>query len=156
MERDGLQIRQAGRENLAGLLDLYQHLTPGDARVEAGEGASILARLSCLPGSAVCVAEIGPVLVGSCTLVVVPNLTRGGRPYGLVENVVTHGDFRKRGIGRQVLRAATESARDAGYHKVMLLCGLDDRATLRFYRDAGFGQSKTGFQTRRIPARPLS
>ena len=156
MERDTLQIRQAGRDDLSGLVDLYQYLTPGDERVEAGEGAAVLARLSQLPGSAVFVAQIGPLLVGSCTLVVVPNLTRGGRSYGLVENVVTHGDFRKRGIGQRVLRAATEAAWDAGCYKVMLLTGSDDPATLKFYRDAGFEQSKTGFQTRRIPARPLS
>lgn len=156
MERDTLQIRQAGREDLSGLLDLYQHLAPGDERVEAGEGAAILARLSHLPGSAVFVAQIGPLPVGSCTLVVVPNLTRGGRSYGLVENVVTHVDFRKRGIGQRVLQVATEAAWDAGCYKVMLLTGSDDPATLKFYRDAGFEQSKTGFQTRRIPARPRS
>jgi ribosomal protein S18 acetylase RimI-like enzyme len=156
MERDTLRIRQAGREDLARLIDLYQHLTPGDERVDAGEGVAILARLTSLPGSAVFVAEIGPVLVGSCTLVVVPNLTRGGRPYGLVENVVTHCDFRKRGIGREALRAATEAAWNAGFYKVMLLTGSDDPATLKFYRDVGFEQSKTGFQTRRIPARAMT
>ena len=71
MERDTLQIRQAGRDDLSGLVDLYQYLTPGDERVEAGEGAAVLARLSQLPGSAVFVAQIGTLLVGSCTLVVI-------------------------------------------------------------------------------------
>ncbi len=142
--------------DLARLLDLYQHLTPDDERVEAGEGAVILERLSGLPGSAIFVTEIGPLPVGSCSLVVVPNLTRGGRSYGLVENVVTHGDFRKRGIGGRMLRAATDAAWGAGCYKVMLLTGSDDPAILKFYRDAGFEQSKTGFQTRRIPERALS
>jgi hypothetical protein len=35
----------------------------------------------------------------------------------------------------------------------MLLTGSKDPATLRFYEEAGFEQSKTGFQARRIPAR---
>lgn len=57
-------------------------------------------------GIAIFVAEVGGVLVASCSPVVVPNLARGGRPYGLIENVVTHGTFRKRGFCKQVLAAA--------------------------------------------------
>jgi hypothetical protein len=37
-------------------------------------------------------------------------------------------------------------------YKVMLLTGSNDPATPRFYEDAGFEQSKTGFQARRISA----
>ena len=35
----------------------------------------------------------------------------------------------------------------------MLLTGSKNPATLRFYEDAGFEQSKTGFQARRLPVR---
>ena len=41
----------------------------------------------------------------TCTLVIVPNLTRGGHPYALVENVVTRCELRSRGYGRAVLDA---------------------------------------------------
>lgn len=146
-------IRTAGRGDVDALLDLYQHLTPGDARVATDVGVTILDRLTAFPGSAVLVADVGAVLVASCTLIVVPNLTRGGMPYGLIENVVTHGDYRKRGFGTQLLQAAKEAAWLAGCYKVMLLTGSESPATLNFYRNAGFEQSKTGFQVRRIPSR---
>src|SRR2546428_429574 len=49
-------------------------------------------------------------IVSTCTLTLIPNLTRGARPYGLIENVVTHPDFRRRGIGTKVLHHALQIA----------------------------------------------
>jgi GNAT superfamily N-acetyltransferase len=49
-------------------------------------------------------------IIASCTLVVIPNLARGGQPYGLIENVVTHAAYRGRGFGKRLLRAAVEAA----------------------------------------------
>ena len=67
--------------------------------------------------------------------------------------VVTHPDYRKRGFGRQVLDAASDAAWQAGCYKVMLMTGSKKPETIRFYLGAGFEQSKTGFQKRRIPHR---
>ncbi|XSC48098.1 GNAT family N-acetyltransferase [Bradyrhizobium sp. RDT10] len=93
-------------------------------------------------------------VVTTCTLVIVPNLTRGGAPYALIENVVTDAQHRKRGYGKLILRTAI-SAASWGHdcYKVMLLTGSRDPATLKFYQEVGFEQSKTGFQARRIPPR---
>ena len=41
----------------------------------------------------------------------------------------------------------------AGCYKVMLMTGSQRDSTLGFYRAAGFEQSKTGFQIRRLPPR---
>ena len=41
--------------------------------------------------------------MSSCALSVVPNLTRGCQPYGVIENVVTHADYRGKGYGKKVV-----------------------------------------------------
>ena len=144
-----IHIRRAVHGDLPGLLDLYQHLAPGDDRPGIEVADNILDRFMAYEGSAIFVGEVDGALVASCTLVVVPNLTRGGRPYGLIENVVTHRDFRKRGFGKRILDAATAAAWDAGCYKLMLMTGSRRPETLSFYLGAGFEQSKTGFQKRR-------
>ena len=85
-------------------------------------------------------------LVSTCNLTIVPNLTRSAQPYGLIENVVTHPEYRKRGIGTQVLQYALNIAWKQGCYKVMLLTGSKRESTLRFYEQAGFVRGeKTGF-----------
>jgi GNAT superfamily N-acetyltransferase len=84
---------------------------------------------------------------------VIPNLTRGGQPYGLIENVVAHAEHRGRGYGKKLLQAAVTAAWEADCYKVMLMTGSKKPSTLAFYASAGFEQDKTGFQVRRLPPR---
>jgi GNAT superfamily N-acetyltransferase len=150
---DKLQIRPAQQDDLRELQELYRHLDANDARSSPDEATAVFKRFLLYPGSAILIGTVGDALVTSCTLVVIPNLTRGGKPYALIENVVTHAGWRKRGFGTAVLRAATERAWEEGCYKVMLMTGSKNPATLAFYDAAGFEQSKTGFQIRRHPRR---
>jgi len=104
-------------------------------------------------GSVILIGLVGTELATSCTLAVIPNLTRGGAPYALIENVVTHAEHRSRGFGKAILEAAIGRAWDAGCYKVMLMTGSKRPWTLAFYEAAGFEPSKTGFQIRRHPVR---
>lgn len=150
---DNPEIRAAGTGDLGALLSLYRQLNPGDPALSPADAERNLDMLSRYPGSAVLVGFADGKAVATCTLVVVPNLTRGGAPYGLIENVVTDAASRRRGFGRAVVDHAVERAFEAGCYKVMLLTGSKDAGTMDFYRAAGFSQDKTGFQIRRIPAR---
>lgn len=147
-----LAIRPAGPADLPAVTELYRHLNPADPVPPAGEAERVWRQLLNHPGLTVLVGTVPPdELVASCTVVVIPNLTRAGRPYALIENVVTHGAHRRRGHGRALLEAAVAAAWAAGCYKAMLMTGSTRPETLRFYANAGFEQSKTGFQIRRPP-----
>jgi GNAT superfamily N-acetyltransferase len=148
-----LTIRTANQSDLPSLLELYRQLHPNDETVSLAAASDTLAQLSRYPGSAIFLGLRADAVVTTCTLIIVPNLTRGGAPYALIENVVTDARHQKRGYGKLVLKAAIAAAWRHGCYKVMLLTGSRDPATLRFYEDVGFEQSKTGFQVRRVPAR---
>ena len=142
-------LREIAGDELSALLFLYAHLHPDDAILPLGEAAPLWETLRQDPNQHCLGAYWNGSLVATCTLVVVPNLTRGGRPYGLIENVVTHPDYRRRGLGTAVLKHALQIAWEHGCYKVMLLTGSKNEATLRFYEKAGFERGvKTGFVAR--------
>lgn len=138
-------IRKAARDDLDALLCLYAHLhaeapPPPEAARRAWE--AVLSD----PNHHLLLGEADSAPVSTCALVVIPNLTRGTRPYGLIENVVTHPERRGEGRATALLHRASELAREAGCYKVMLLTGRGDEATLRFYRGAGFNsEDKAAF-----------
>ena len=85
-------------------------------------------------------------IVSSCVCVIIPNLSRGVRPYAFVENVVTHADYRGKGYATACLNYARELARNANCYKMMLLTGSKSPRTLAFYVGAGYNSSdKTAF-----------
>ncbi|BAT57924.1 acetyltransferase GNAT family protein [Variibacter gotjawalensis] len=146
-------VRIANRGDLKALINIYPQLQPDDPALALDDAERIWEQISHYPGSGIFVGLVSDILVSTCTLIVVPNLTRGGAPYGLIENVVTHAFHRRQGYGQAVLRAAIASAWNSRCYKVMLLTGSKEPTTLKFYRDVGFEQNKTGFQIRQIPAR---
>jgi N-acetylglutamate synthase-like GNAT family acetyltransferase len=142
-------IRAARAKDLPALLALYRQLNPDDPVLPEAEAGARFAQILAHPGTTIFVTCVDGVAVSSVSLVVIPNMTRGGQPYALIENVVTHADHRRRGHGRALIDTAVASAWDLGCYKVMLLTGSTEPATLRFYANCGFSQNKTGFQIRR-------
>lgn len=55
-----------------------------------------------------------------------------------MENVVTHGDYRKKGYASQLIEYATEIAKKENCYKIMLMTGSKKESTLNFYRQNGF------------------
>ncbi len=126
-------------DDLDGLLSLYAHLHAHDAPLPArDEIARVWRAALTMPGSRYYGAFDGTSLVAACAIAIIPNLTRGCRPYGVIENVVTHRDHRRQGHGRAVMNAALDFAWSQHCYKVMLLTGRKDETVWRFYESLGF------------------
>ncbi|MNN91884.1 Acetyltransferase (GNAT) family protein [compost metagenome] len=64
----------------------------------------------------------------------------------MIENVVTHELYRKRGYGAQVIKEAMHIAEQSNCYKVMLMTSSKKEETLRFYESRGLEKGKkTGF-----------
>jgi GNAT superfamily N-acetyltransferase len=140
-------VREVQESELDALLDLYTHLHSKDDSLPARDVTEAtwqqIMSSDCFRYFAI---ELDDQLVSSCTITIVPNLTRGCRPYGLIENVVTRDGYRKQGLATRLLEQVLDFAWQQGCYKVMLMTGHKDEETFRFYEGAGFKRGiKTGF-----------
>lgn len=141
-----MDIRWIRPEELPQLLALYRHLHPEGWLEDGPQAWQIWEAIENMPGYSIIVAEEGGELLSSCTLLLVPNLTHGGRPYGLIENVVTHPDHRNQGLASACLAFAKRLAQEQNCYKLMLMTGSKRESTLGFYRQAGYrSDQKTAF-----------
>lgn len=144
------KVRLIKDEELEKLLALYRFLNPEDPEVQVDHDLRCHWDLILSdPNLFYLVIEEDNILVSSCVLAIIKNLTRSARPYGLIENVVTHEGYRRKGYGTAVLKKAIELAVENNCYKVMLMTGRKEESILKFYESAGFDRGeKTAFIVR--------
>lgn len=130
--------RAASPDDLAGLLALLAHLHGSQAgQCDPATAPDAWRAMLTDPRLTVFVADVRGVLVSTCTLAIVPNLTHCCRPWAVIENVVTRPAHRRHGYARALLAAACAAAWAAGCYKVTLTTASDSTAA-GFYAVAGF------------------
>lgn len=139
-------VREAYEQDLQDILHLYLHLHEDHIPEDSERLRMTWSQILHDSNHHLIVNEIEGKIVSSCVCVIIPNLTRNVRPYALIENVVTHADYRGRGYATECLNHARELAKAAGCYKMMLLTGSKQAATHRFYESAGYKSGdKTAF-----------
>ncbi|MCR5599599.1 MAG: GNAT family N-acetyltransferase [Ruminococcus sp.] len=139
-------IREINENDLCGLLKLYMYLHDNpfpelDCRIQ-GVWESIINDKN----HHIIVAEEDGMIVSTCVCLIIPNLTRGQRPFALVENVVTHPDFRGKGLATACLNFAKDIALSENCTRLMLMTGSKEKSTLDMYEKAGYDPNdKKGF-----------
>jgi len=123
-------------ETLSGLLEelfiLERDFAPDAARQISG-----LKMLLKKTDAIVLVAETGGRVVGLCSVQTLISTAQGGA-VGLLEDMVVARGTRRRGIGRELLRAAEKWAEERRLTRLQLLAESDNEAALKFYFKCGW------------------
>lgn len=98
--------RLAGASDLPSLLALFAVSEVSAVAQSRERVESIWQETLAHPGVRLFVSEDRGRIASTCMLVIAPNLLRGGRRHGFLENVVTHPELRGQGHGRAVILAA--------------------------------------------------
>ena len=139
-------IREADTDDLDGLMRLYTHLNNDPLPEYTEDVLTLWHKIIADTDHHIITAIEDEMIVSSCVCVIIPNLTHQQRSYALIENVVTHTDYRGRGFATACLDYAKCLAEQAGCYKLMLLTGSKKESTLSFYERAGYNRKdKTAF-----------
>lgn len=145
MENNALVIRPAKLTDLAQLLALYRHLHE-DQTPDLSFAQPVFEQILRDEKQIILLGEVAGTLVSSCTVVIIPNLTRNLRSYCLIENVVTRKEYREEGYATALLQQAKQMAKEKNCYKMMLMTGAKEKSVHRFYERAGFNkEDKTAF-----------
>jgi GNAT superfamily N-acetyltransferase len=144
-------IRDARPDDIPRLLELYLQLSESSQHPEqevqpmTERHHAALERIAADPNARVFVLEDGGRMIGTYALYILPNLSHGGRPFAIVENVVIDGTLRGGGYGRFMMDHAVHLAREAGCYKVALTSNNKRAPAHAFYEAIGFERTHKGF-----------
>lgn len=144
MSQARTDIRPAAYRDIPAMCALLKTLLAlePDARADAAAQGRALAMLLENKGACrVLVAERKGLVVGMCVAQLLVNAAQGALA-AQVEDVVVDEAHRGRGIGRGLLAAAGEWAREHGVARMQLLADREDRAALEFCHRLGWSQTR--------------
>lgn len=136
-----MNIRKAKASDAEALKVLYfEHLTrfPPQEEQDMSLWMSKLRKFEKDDNMYLLVLEADNKVVASVQMAIIESLTHNVSPFAIVENVVTHADYRNRGYASALLARATEIAKEKGCYKLSLETGSNKESTLNFYRNNGF------------------
>lgn len=144
---DGREVRRATLRDLPAVLTLLSQMHENDAPLRPDqETAATFAEILALPARAILVAVRDGVVVGTLDLFVMANLTRGGRPWAGIENIVVDAEHRQQRIGLALMKVALDAAEETGCYKVQLVSHDRRDAAHTLYTRAEFDAPVQGYR----------
>ena len=142
-----MEIRAATVDDVEALCGLLAQLpVDGPGHVPADRARAVLPEVVGDLRRRLLVACDGDRIVGTADVIVLPNLTHGGRPYANVENVVVDASARGQGVGHALMDAVMAHARACGCYKVQLQSNDERLDAHRFYDALGFAPVARGYR----------
>lgn len=140
-----MEAREIKKDELDQLLEFYQlHLY--DVKDDPPADQSVVDRIWNTIQTSENFAVLGVfdkgLLMASCSITIVPNLTRGCHPYALIENIATHRQYRREGYGKANLLHATEYAKKRSCYKAMFMTGHLNTKVEKFCKASGFNSQE--------------
>ena len=135
-----INIREAQITDLDDLLMLYSVLYGKNVLKRDKEMEKIWNHMLTDQYYHIIVAEEDGKIVSTCTCVVIQNLTFEHRPYAIIDNIVTHSEYRAQGLATACLQEAERFARRAGCFKITLSTSSRLPSTHKFYEKLGYNK----------------
>jgi GNAT superfamily N-acetyltransferase len=140
-------IRRADGGDLSAIAALLTQMHEEDEPINPKSLAAVFDDILLEPNRAILVLEdVQNGILGTLDLFILDNMTRAGRPWAGIENLVVDERWRGRGLGRQLLEVAFDLARTAGCYKVQLISHARRDAAHALYQSVGMDAPVNGYR----------
>lgn len=93
------------------------------------------------------VCEVDQKIVGTLTLNICLNAELGEQCYAIFENMVVLQEYRKKGVGTELLKFAESIAKEYSCEKIMFLSSVKREDAHKFFKNLGFNdETSRGFK----------
>lgn len=134
-----MKVRAATVDDMSQVLRLYAQPSFDDGSVlDEASARELLEKFADYPDYGLYVVEIDQAIIGSFALLVMINLGHMGAPSAIVEDVVVDPLQQGKGIGKTMMQAAMNLARDKGCYKLVLSSNARRHSAHAFYESLGF------------------
>jgi len=106
-----IQIRQAIKEDLPQILNLYAEVLDKGEVLSLEQAETLFSKMTTYPNYKVYVAETESTIIGTFALLIMDNLAHLGTPSAVVEDVVVADNYQGKGIGKAMMIFAMENAK---------------------------------------------
>ena len=127
------QLELADLEDDSGFFDTLSNLSQV-GNIDSAKKQEVFNKIKDNSFIFVAVSDDGQI-IGSIKLLVEPKFAHGGANAGHIEDVVTRQGHEGKGIGKMLVKAALDKAKEADCYKVILDCQQD---LVPFYAKSGF------------------
>lgn len=141
----GLEIRSARRGDFPAVSSLLSQMHE-EASLDEAPSETAFCEILESPSRVILVAVDKGTVVATVDLFVMANMTRGGRPWAGIENLVVDAEYRRSGIGRALIEVVMDIAREQGCYKLQLVSHQRRSAAHDLYRQIGFDAPVYGYR----------
>ncbi len=146
-----MEFREAAKEDLKAIIDLYADDALGTTREAPGEPIDssyikAFEHISDDPNNRVYVLAKGAEIVATIQYTVIPHLCRKGVKRAQLEAIRVHKNYRGQGIGEKLVQFTIDIAKKDGCSLVQLTTDKTRVDAHRFYENLGFTGSHLGMK----------
>ena len=118
-----MEFHVAERDDLVNILELYRQLNPSNNNFSIEAANKIWDEIE-KENIKYFVAKDDGIIVASCYIKIIPNLTFNGKPIWYIENMIVDEKNRRKRICKKLIEMIIEYAKEENCYKVVLQSGI--------------------------------
>ncbi|MEE4240945.1 MAG: GNAT family N-acetyltransferase [Desulfopila sp.] len=136
-----IAIRKAVVDDIESILKIYAQPSIDDGvMLNLDNAKKIFEIINNYPSYTIYVATINGEVVGTIAVLIMHNIGHLGSKSAVFESIAVLPDWQGKGIGKSMLRFATEKCKEAKCYKITLSANIKRENAHKFYASLGFIQ----------------